>query len=125
MSEKIRYGTDDAENETGIPAAESSTSVSSNRTGEGVPADGDDTKRTAGVGAAAGAVAGAVVLGPIGAVAGGALGAAIGASNAADDDEPSTTGNVTDDDGRPVKRTYSGKFYEEGSLDDVNRKDQI
>jgi hypothetical protein len=24
-----------------------------------------------------------------------------------------------------VKRTYSGKIYEEGSLDDVRRKDEI
>lgn len=127
MSEKIRYGTDDAENETGVPASAEPAPAREGpaRAREGADADGDDTKASAGMGAAAGAVAGAVVLGPVGAVAGGVIGAAIGASNAADEDEPSTTGNVTDDDGRRVKRTYSGKFYEEGSLADVNRKDQI
>lgn len=121
MGEKIRYATDDNEEATGVPGS----ALPEQPTRSEDDGDTDDTKQGAGMGAAAGAVAGAVVLGPVGAVAGGALGAAIGASNAADEEEPSTTGNVTDGDDRRVKRTYSGKFYEEGSLDDVNRKDQI
>jgi hypothetical protein len=40
-------------------------------------------------------------------------------------DEPETTGDVTDDDQWRVKRTYSGEFYEEGSLKDVRRDDQV
>ena len=83
------------------------------------------TKAAAATGAAVGAVAGAVVLGPLGAVAGGALGAAVGAANTADADDPSSTGNITDDDQNRVKRTYSGRIYEEGSLADVRRQDEI
>jgi hypothetical protein len=61
----------------------------------------------------------------VGAVAGGAIGAAVGAANTADEDEPETTGEITDEDRRRVKRTYSGQVYEEGSLDDVRRGDEI
>jgi uncharacterized protein YcfJ len=117
MVSKIPYGTSDREDETAVPDAAPPEESQRERD--------DETKKTAAIGAAAGAVLGAVVAGPLGAVAGGAVGAAVGAANGADVDEPSTTGNVTDDDERRVKRTYDGKIYEEGSLDDVRRGNQI
>jgi len=117
MVTKIPYGTSDSEDETGVP--DSAPPEESQQVRD------DETKKTAGIGAAAGAVLGAVVAGPLGAVAGGAIGAAIGAANGADSDEPSSTGNVTDGDNRRVKRTYDGKVYEEGSLDDTRRGNQI
>lgn len=85
----------------------------------------DEVRRSALGGAAAGAVVGGIAAGPLGAIAGGVVGAAAGAANKADEDEPATTGNPTDDDPRRVKRTYSGKIYEEGSTQDVRRQDEI
>jgi uncharacterized protein YcfJ len=117
MVTKIPYGTSDREDETSLPDAAPAE--------ESQRARDDETKKTAAIGAATGAVVGAVVAGPLGAVAGGAVGAAVGAANGADVDEPGSTGNVTDDDERRTKRTYDGQIYEEGSLDDVRRDDQI
>lgn len=77
------------------------------------------------VGAVGGAAIGAVVGGPIGAIVGAAVGAAGGkvAEESNKDDGNTAIGNITDDDSHKVKRTYSGKMYEEGSLADVRRDD--
>jgi hypothetical protein len=117
VQDPIRYATRDGEDATGVPDAAPPEETPRKRKSE--------TKRNAAVGAVAGAAAGAVVAGPVGAVAGGAIGGAVGAANAADQDEPESTGEITDDDERRVKRTYSGRIYEEGSLADVRRKDEI
>jgi hypothetical protein len=117
VSDEKNYGTRDTDEAVGVPDAAPPEETPEEKK--------DDTRRTAAIGAAAGAVAGGVVAGPVGAVAGGVVGGAIGAANAADEDEPESTGDVTDDDQRRVKRTYSGEFYEEGSLKDVRRDDQV
>jgi hypothetical protein len=117
QNKPIRYATDDAED---------ATAVSDAAPPEETPREEkQESRRNTAAGAAVGGAIGAVAAGPVGAVAGAAAGAAIGAANSADEDDPDTTGNVTDDDRRRVKRTYSGKIYEEGSLHDVRRKDEI
>ena len=117
QSKKIRYATDDAEDATAVSDAAPAEETPREEKAE--------SRRNTAVGAVVGGAIGAVTAGPVGAAAGAAAGAAIGAANSADEDEPDTTGNVTDDDQRRVKRTYSGKVYEEGSLQDVRRKDEI
>lgn len=115
-TEPIRYATDDSEDAVGVPdSAPPEETPGEHR---------DHTKRTVGEAAIAGGVIGAVA-GPIGAVAGAAIGAVIGESNASDEDRPDTTGNVTEEGHPRVKRTYDGQIYEEGSLHDVRRKDEI
>jgi uncharacterized protein YcfJ len=117
QSKKIRYATDDAED---------AAAVSDSAHPEESPAEEKkESRRNTAVGAVVGGAIGAVTAGPVGAIAGGAAGAAIGAANSEDEDDPDTTGNVTDGDRRRVKRTYSGQVYEEGSLHDVRRKDEI
>jgi uncharacterized protein YcfJ len=117
QSKKIRYATDDAEDATAVSDAAPVEETPRQEKAE--------SRRNTAVGAVVGGAIGAVTAGPVGAAAGAAAGAAIGAANSADEDDPDTTGNVTDDDQRRVKRTYSGKVYEEGSLQDVRRKDEI
>jgi uncharacterized protein YcfJ len=87
----------------------------------------DGTPSGALVGGVSGAALGAVVGGPVGAVIGAAVGAAGGkvAEEANKDSGDVPTGNPTDADSRRTKRTYSGQIYEEGSLEDVPRKDTI
>jgi hypothetical protein len=89
-------------------------------------------------GAFAGALTGAVlggVAGPVGAIAGAAIGGvaggAIGAATVTDPndrkDDAGAAGDVADVDSDEdrIKRTYSGKVYEAGSLRDTERKDVI
>jgi hypothetical protein len=90
--------------------------------------DTDDTDSTvSGVatGTVVGAGLGAVIGGPVGAVVGAVVGAAGGkAAEEANREDPNVpTGNPTDADRHRVRNDYfSGQIYEEGSLEDVPRK---
>ena len=89
--------------------------------------DRDGTVSGTATGAVAGAALGAVVGGPIGAVVGAVAGAAGGkvAEEANREDPNVPTGNPTDNDQHRTKRDYfeGDKIYEQGSLEDVRRRE--
>ena len=89
--------------------------------------DSDATVSGTATGTVAGAALGAVIGGPIGAVVGAVAGAASGkvAEEANREDPNVPTGNPTDSDQHRTKRDYfnGDKVYEQGSLEDVRRRD--
>lgn len=88
-------------------------------------AEEDSTVSGTATGTVVGAGLGAVIGGPIGAIVGAAAGAAAGkVAHEANREDPNVpTGNPTDADRHRAKHDYfTGQVYEEGSLEDVPRK---